>query len=87
MSKETNPNYLYVNMFFMDESGVSHKREVYTSIEALGDIGGIVEILFILVGTIFLPISRHSFYLHASWFMFFARSRDSSLFIKGDEQE
>lgn len=82
-----NPEYLYINMFYLEESGVSHKREVYTSIEALGDIGGILEIIFILFGTIFLPISRHSFYLHASRFMFFARSRDSNLFVKGNKQE
>ena len=69
----------------MDERGTSHKREVYTVIDALGDIGGILEIIFLMFGTIFLPISRHSFYLRASRFMFFARSRDSNLFIKGDD--
>ena len=62
-------------------------REVYTSIDALGDLGGIIEIIFIVLGTIFLPIARHSFYLRASRFMFFARSRDSTLFKKGDQRE
>ena len=85
MLPDANPNYLYINMFYMDESSISHYREVYTSIDALGDIGGIIEIILIVFGTIFLPIARHSFYLRASRFMFFARSKDSSLFIKDDD--
>lgn len=68
-------------MFYLDETGLSHQREVYTAIDALGDIGGIIEITIIVFSLIFLPISRHSFYLRASRFMFFARSKDKSLFI------
>ena len=71
----------------MDEIGVSHKREVYAALNALGDIGGFIEITMIIFGIFLLPISRHSFYLRASRSMFFARSRDESLFIKGSEQE
>jgi hypothetical protein len=74
-------------MFYMDETGISHKREVYNLIEALSDIGGIIEVIFVLFGTIFLPLSRHSFYLHAARFMFFARSRDPSLFVKGNKHD
>lgn len=87
MLEDQNPNHLYSNMFYLDETGISHKREVYNFIEALSDIGGIIEIMLILFGLIFLPISRHSFYLHAARFMFFARSRDSTLFIKGSKQD
>ena len=74
-------------MFYMDKTGISHMREVYTLIDALGDIGGIIEIIFIVFGSIFLPIARHSFYLKASRFMYFARSRNSTLFKKGDDIE
>lgn len=74
-------------MFLMDETGYHHLREVYNSVDALGDIGGIIEIIFIVFGSLFLPISRHSFYLKASRFMFFARSRDEKLFLKGNELE
>ena len=42
MLPDANPNYLYMNMFYMDETGISHYREVYTIIGALGDIGGII---------------------------------------------
>lgn len=84
---DANPNQLYINQFYMDERGVMHKREVYTLIDSLGDIGGIIEIFFILFGMIFLPISRHSYYLQAARHMFFARSRDSGLFTKVSEYE
>ena len=66
MLSDESPHYLYINMFYMDESGISHKREVYNLIEVLGDIGGIIEVLFLLFAWIFLPIARHSFYLHAA---------------------
>lgn len=72
-------------MFYLDETGLSHQREVYTVIDALGDIGGIIEITFIVFGIVFLPVSRHSFYLRASRFMFFARSKDTSMFVQGSE--
>ena len=74
-------------MFYLDETGLSHQREVYTIIDALGDLGGIIEITIIVFGIVFLPISRHSFYLKASRFMFFARSKDSNLFVKGSKQD
>lgn len=67
----------------MDEVGVHILREVYTAIDALGAIGGIIEIMLILFGFVFLPISSHSFYLKASRFSYFARSKDKSLFVKG----
>ena len=50
-------------MFYIDEVGVPFLREVYTIIDALGDIGGITEITLILFGFFFLPISKHNFYL------------------------
>lgn len=66
---------------------MSYQREVYTGIDALGDIGGIIEITIIFFGFIFLPISRHSYYLRAARFMFFARTKDKTLFIKGTKEE
>lgn len=74
-------------MFYLDATGIDYLREVYNLIDALGDIGGIFQIVLIVFGCIFLPISRHSFYLRASRFMFFARSRDTNMFVKGNENE
>lgn len=78
---------LYQHIFYIDEVGVSYLREVYTIIDALGDLGGIMEITLIVFGLLFLPISRHSFYLQASRLMFFARSKDQNLFVKGNKKE
>ena len=78
---------LYLHCFYLDEMGIESKREVYTLIDSLGDIGGIIQIIMIIFGAIILPISSHSYYLQASRMMFFARSHDNSLFIKGDAEE
>ena len=73
-------------MFYLDKQGISHRREVYTAIDALGDMGGIIEITLIAFGLVLLPISRHSFYLKAARLMFFARTKDCSLFSAGNEK-
>ena len=71
----------------LEQQGITHQREVYTAIDALGDLGGFIEITLIVFGSIFLPISRYSFYLKAARFMFFARTKDSSLFLKSDKKD
>ena len=52
-----------MNHFFLDAVGNNHKREVYNMLDAFGDLGGVIEVLMILFGVIFLPISKHSYYL------------------------
>lgn len=85
--RKLNPgeSYLYANTFFLDQQGIMHHREVYTAIDALGDLGGFIQITLIIFGSIFLPISRYSYYLKAARFMFFARTKDGKLFVKGDK--
>ena len=47
----------------------------------MGDIGGILEFTLIVFGFFIYPISEHSFFLRASRQMFFARTKDKSLFL------
>ena len=65
---------------FMSQNGVNHKRRVYNMIDFMGDIGGLLEISMIIFGVILFPISYHSFVLRAAKRMFFARTRDGSIF-------
>ena len=65
----------------MDES-IIHERAVYGSLDLLGDLGGVTEIIMLLFGFFLFPISEHSFILKAAKKMFMARTTDKGLFIE-----
>ena len=48
----------------------------------MGDIGGVMEVAFILFGLMLLPISEFSFYLKAISKLFLARVQEGSM-MKG----
>jgi len=54
---------------------------VYTLVDLLGDLGGLVEIIF--VGSMFLmnPITYHSYILKMIRNLFVAKTKDLSLFL------
>lgn len=58
----------------------SNSRQVYGFIDLLGDLGGVLEVIMVFTGAIFLPISEHHYTLQATKRMFMVRSQDSSLF-------
>ena len=45
----------------MSITGVKTKRQNYSYIEVLSDMGGVFEILVAITGLFIYPISRHSF--------------------------
>ena len=65
----------------MDES-IIHERAVYGSLDLLGDLGGVTEIIMIVFGFFLNPISEHSFILKAAKKMFTARTKEQQLFDK-----
>ena len=50
--------------------------------DILGDLGGVIEILMIVLGTFLYPISEHSFILKALSKLYMARTRDEQLLHK-----
>jgi hypothetical protein len=50
--------------------------------DILGDLGGVIEILMIVLGTFLYPISEHSFILKALSKLYMARTRDGQLLHK-----
>lgn len=44
--------------------GMLHRRQNYSLMGILGDVGGVFELLCSMVGVFLIPISRHSFMLH-----------------------
>lgn len=52
-------------MYIFGQS-VKHERNVYSVLDLLGDLGGVMEVLMIIFGTIFISIAEYSFVLKAS---------------------
>lgn len=81
------PNRIYSQNIFLSDEGKHHMREVYHTIDVIGDIGGIFEFTMVLFGFFMFPISNFSFVLQASRSMYFARTKDNSLFEKAIDKE
>ena len=43
-----------------------HVREVFNLFDLVGDLGGVIEVMIIVMGVLLYPISEHSFLLSAS---------------------
>lgn len=59
---------------------------MYNSLDLLGDLGGVTEVIMIFFGFILTSVSEHSFYLTATSKLFFARTSDSTIFLKHKDQ-
>lgn len=57
-----------------------YERKIYNTIDLLGDLGGVIEIIMVAFGFIFYPISQHSFVIEATKRLFLANTSDDSLF-------
>ena len=58
-----------------------HLREVYSFIDILGDLGGVLEVIMVVMGGLLLPIAEHHFTLQAAKRIFMAKSSDPKLFL------
>ena len=57
-----------------------HNRAVYGLIDILGDLGGVLEVIMVIMGGLLMPISEHHFTLQAAKRMYMAKTADSKLF-------
>jgi hypothetical protein len=55
---------LQLNVFLDDKSTVI-KREIYTALDLLGDLGGIRDIVIAIIGIFLFPYSEFSYNLKA----------------------
>lgn len=81
------PDRLFTQNIYLNEEGVKYIREVYNIFGVLGDLGGIVEVIMIIFGFFLFPISEHSFYLKAARLLYFARTKDQTMFKKGSNDD
>ena len=59
---------------YLQPEGVFHKREVYNSLDLIGDLGGVMEVFSVFFGLFLLPISKFAFILNATKILFHART-------------
>ena len=64
-----------------DSQKIIHERYIYSILDCLGDIGGVLEVLFVTIGLLIYPISEHKFLLNAIKKLYLASSSDKSLFV------
>lgn len=72
---------LYTGEVVLANSGLVHRRRVYSIFDLMGDLGGVIEILLIVFNIMFLPMAEHSFNLKAIKKLFLARTKDEELFM------
>ena len=82
---EAYPNLLYETYIQLKNDSITHVRETYRLIDILGDLGGVIEILMLVLGTFLFPISEHSFILKALQKLYLARTRDKQLLELDDQ--
>lgn len=56
-----------------------HQRKVYDILDLIGDLGGVFEICFQVLGFFILPISYHSFIIKALKKIFLIKTKDDEL--------
>ena len=63
-----------------DNVYIAHERRIYSFLDLMGDLGGVMEIVSVVVGFFLFCISEHSFYMGAIEKLFLADTKDASLF-------
>ena len=63
-----------------DNVVVAHERRIYSFLDLMGDLGGVLEIVSVVFGFFLFCISEHSFNMGAIQKLFLAKTKDVKLF-------
>ena len=77
---------LQLNIFLDDKSTVI-KREIYNALDLLGDLGGIRDIVIVIIGIFLFPYSEFSYNLKALRKLYLVETLDQDLFIQEEKDE
>lgn len=77
----TSENLVSIQIYLSDRS-TTYERKVYAVFDLLGDIGGLIEMSSILLGSLLASISEHSFFIKAIQKLFLVNSYDHKLFAE-----
>jgi len=70
-----------MNAYFFSDMQISHSRRIYGIFDLFGELGGVIEILFIVSGALLGSISEHSFTIKAISKFFMANTKDENIFL------
>ena len=68
--------------FYKDGTIIEHERKIYTFIDILRDLGGVIRGVALVCAFILKPIAEHSFVMKATKRLFTARTTNDNLFDK-----
>ena len=83
----TDPGKLLQVTVFLKGSVISHNRVVFNFFDLIGELGGVIEVFILFFGFFIFPVARHLFVLKAIKLLFYARTKDESLFLQGQNTE
>ena len=66
---------------------MTHKRKMYDIVALLGDLGGVTEVLMLILGFILFQLSESSYNMMSTQRMFMARTKDEDLFDAANEEK
>ena len=81
-NKNKFPGELFRCSLFLQKESILHKREIFNFLDLIGDLGGVIEVMVLIFGFIFFPISQQSFIHKLTKLMFKARTSNSDIFKK-----
>lgn len=62
---------------YLNSAVVTHKRIIYDIVALLGDLGGVTEVIGLVLGIMLFPISESSYNMMSTKRMFLARTKDN----------
>ena len=71
---------LLEHQMFLDTTIFTHKRKIYDVVELLSDLGGVTEVIMLVMGFVLYPIAESSYNMMSTKRMFLARTKDENLF-------
>jgi len=67
---------------YIGSSSISYSRKSYSLTDVARDIGGLTNVLIIILQTLVYPYAHHSFLLRSIKRLYTAKTRDKNLFAK-----
>ena len=65
---------------YLDQQKYVHTRQIYSILDLLGDLGGVLEVLLFVAGLFILPLSEFSFNLKALSLLYMGKTSNPELF-------
>lgn len=67
---------------FLSDRSTTYERKIYAVFDLMGDIGGLIEISMLCLGSLLASISEHSFFIKAIQKLFLVNTYDRKLFAE-----